>query len=83
MNDTTSGSADSVIAIYNKNVLPNSEVLKTNYLFRFLQLKKNGNGIGLSLCKQVMRLHKGHITFKTAIGEGTIFILQFELAIDT
>lgn len=44
----------------------------------FFSTKKTGNGIGLSLCKQVMMLHKGYITVKSAENEGTIFTLSFE-----
>ena len=44
----------------------------------FFSTKKTGNGIGLSLCKQVMMLHKGHISVKSAESEGTSFILIFD-----
>jgi len=43
----------------------------------FFTTKKEGTGIGLSLSRQIMRLHKGSITMKTALGEGTIFTLEF------
>ncbi|MGV2482262.1 UNVERIFIED_CONTAM: HAMP domain-containing histidine kinase, partial [Salmonella enterica subsp. enterica serovar Weltevreden] len=38
----------------------------------------SGNGIGLSLCKQVMMLHKGHISVKSVENEGTVFLLMFD-----
>lgn len=44
----------------------------------FFSTKKTGNGIGLSLCKQVMMLHKGYISVKSVEQEGTVFILSFE-----
>jgi two-component system nitrogen regulation sensor histidine kinase NtrY len=44
----------------------------------FFSTKKTGNGIGLSLCKQVMMLHKGHISVKSAENEGTAFLLMFD-----
>jgi C4-dicarboxylate-specific signal transduction histidine kinase len=44
----------------------------------FFSTKKTGNGIGLSLCKQVMMLHKGYISVKSIQGQGTVFILTFE-----
>lgn len=44
----------------------------------FFSTKKTGNGIGLSLCKQVMMLHKGSVTAKSAPGEGTLFVLSFD-----
>lgn len=44
----------------------------------FFSTKKTGNGIGLSLCKQVMMLHKGHISVKSVENEGTVFLLTFD-----
>jgi len=43
----------------------------------FFSTRKNGNGIGLSLCKQIMILHKGSIQMKSKEGEGTVFLLYF------
>jgi len=43
----------------------------------FFSTKKSGSGIGLSLCKQIMLLHKGNIQVQSREGEGTAFILQF------
>ncbi|HEV8284648.1 MAG TPA: HAMP domain-containing sensor histidine kinase [Chitinophagaceae bacterium] len=43
----------------------------------FFSTKKNGSGIGLSLCKQIMMLHRGNIQVQSVEGEGTAFILQF------
>lgn len=43
----------------------------------FFSTKKSGSGIGLSLCKQIMMLHKGNVTVQTVLGEGTAFTMQF------
>ncbi len=43
----------------------------------FFSTKKSGSGIGLSLCKQIMMLHKGNINVQSIKGEGTAFIMQF------
>jgi len=43
----------------------------------FFSTKKTGSGIGLSLCKQVMMLHKGTIHVQSKEGEGTVFYLGF------
>ena len=43
----------------------------------FFSTKKHGSGIGLSLCKQIMMLHKGTIQVHSKVGQGTAFILQF------
>lgn len=43
----------------------------------FFSTKKSGSGIGLSLSKQIMMLHKGNIQVQSADGEGTAFLLIF------
>lgn len=43
----------------------------------FFTTKKHGSGIGLSLSRQIMRLHKGSINFQSLKGEGTTFVLTF------
>lgn len=43
----------------------------------FFSTRKTGSGIGLSLCKQIMLLHKGNIQVQSAEGKGSSFILQF------
>jgi nitrogen fixation/metabolism regulation signal transduction histidine kinase len=43
----------------------------------FFSTRKTGSGIGLSLCKQIMLLHKGNIQVQSAEGKGSVFILQF------
>ena len=43
----------------------------------FFSTKKSGSGIGLSLCKQIMMLHKGNVQVQSVEGEGSAFMLQF------
>ncbi len=43
----------------------------------FFSTRKSGSGIGLSLCKQIMLLHKGNIQVQSTQGLGATFILQF------
>jgi signal transduction histidine kinase len=43
----------------------------------FFSTKKSGSGIGLSLCKQIMMLHKGTIQVQSQEGNGTVFLLLF------
>jgi len=43
----------------------------------FFTTKKQGSGIGLSLTRQIMRLHKGSISVKSEPGEFTAFTLRF------
>lgn len=43
----------------------------------FFTTRKNGSGIGLSLCKQIMLLHQGKINARSRVGEGTAMTLVF------
>ncbi len=43
----------------------------------FFTTKKNGSGIGLSLCKQIMLLHKGKIHLHSEENKGTVVSLFF------
>lgn len=43
----------------------------------FFSTKKTGSGIGLSLCKQIMMVHRGNINVQSKPGEGTAFTLSF------
>jgi two-component system, NtrC family, nitrogen regulation sensor histidine kinase NtrY len=43
----------------------------------FFTTKQDGSGIGLSLCRQIMRLHHGTISARSTPGEETVFTLRF------
>jgi two-component system nitrogen regulation sensor histidine kinase NtrY len=43
----------------------------------FFTTRKEGSGIGLSLSKQIMRLHKGGITVRSIPDKETVFTLRF------
>ncbi len=43
----------------------------------FFSTKKSGSGIGLSLCKQIVMLHKGNIQVQSIEGKGSVFSIQF------
>ena len=43
----------------------------------FFTSKREGNGIGLSLSRQMMYLHKGNISVKSIPGDGSVFTLTF------
>ncbi|WP_422009293.1 sensor histidine kinase [Roseivirga pacifica] len=49
----------------------------TKIFIPFFTTKKQGSGIGLSLSKQIMRKHRGAISVKSVINEGTEFTLRF------
>jgi C4-dicarboxylate-specific signal transduction histidine kinase len=51
--------------------------LAENIFIPFFTTNKNGSGIGLSLSKQIMQVHKGNIHMQSVENEGTIFSLRF------
>ena len=63
------------------NVADNGTGMSTEMLDKifipFFSTKKNGSGIGLSLSKQIMMLHKGNIQIHSIEGTGTSFLLHF------
>ena len=61
--------------IDNGNGIP-QEIQETIFV-PFFTTKKNGSGIGLSLCKQIMMLHKGKIQIHSEENKGTAIILLF------
>ncbi len=48
-----------------------------NIFIPFFRTRKNGNGIGLTLCKQIMILHQGSIQVRSKVDMGTSFALHF------
>jgi signal transduction histidine kinase len=42
----------------------------------FFSTRKNGSGIGLSLCQQILLLHKGSIQVQSVENEGSAFTLH-------
>ncbi len=54
-----------------------SEEVMDKIFIPFFSTKKHGSGIGLSLCKQIMMLHRGNIRVQSTEGQGTTFLLQF------
>jgi nitrogen fixation/metabolism regulation signal transduction histidine kinase len=48
-----------------------------NIFIPFYTTKSNGSGIGLSLSRQIMRLHNGSLTVQSTPHQKTIFILRF------
>ena len=42
----------------------------------FYTTKEEGSGIGLSLSRQIMRVHRGRISVQSVVGQGTVFTLE-------
>lgn len=53
------------------------EEIRETIFVPFFTTKKTGSGIGLSLCKQIMMLHKGKIQVYSEEGKGTAISLFF------
>ncbi|WLR58633.1 ATP-binding protein [Guptibacillus hwajinpoensis] len=43
----------------------------------FFTTKKNGTGLGLTICKRIVKKHKGNLTIESNKGKGTIITLTF------
>jgi len=43
----------------------------------FFSTKKNGSGIGLSLSREIVKLHKGQLQIQSRVGEGSAFTVLF------
>lgn len=54
-----------------------SEDIVDKVFIPFFSTKKNGSGIGLNVCKEIMLLHKGKIQVKSIENKGTVISLVF------
>lgn len=53
-----------------------SKKVQEKIFIPFFSTKKQGSGIGLSLCKQIVMLHRGTLQVQSAEGLGTAFVLR-------
>lgn len=53
------------------------EEIRDRIFIPFFSTKEKGSGIGLSLSRQIMMLHKGKIAFHSVPGVETVFTLVF------
>lgn len=54
-----------------------SDEISDKVFVPFFTTREKGSGIGLSLSRQIMRMHKGLIRYKSAPGKETVFSLIF------
>ncbi|HKK41238.1 MAG TPA: HAMP domain-containing sensor histidine kinase, partial [Bacteroidales bacterium] len=43
----------------------------------FFTTRKTGSGIGLSLSRQIMRVHGGNLRVRSVAGQGAVFCMTF------
>lgn len=67
---------DTIIKVFDNGTGIPKDIIE-NIFVPFFTSKTTGSGIGLSLCKQIMLLHKGKIVVQSKENEGTIFSLVF------
>lgn len=65
-----------VIQVYDNGSGIPKDIME-NIFVPFFTSKTTGSGIGLSLCKQIMLLHKGRILVRSIEREGSVFSLVF------
>ncbi|MGY3793429.1 sensor histidine kinase [uncultured Aquimarina sp.] len=65
-----------VIKVYDNGSGIPQDIMESIFI-PFFTSKSTGSGIGLSLCKQIMLLHKGKILVNSKEDEGTVFSLVF------
>ncbi len=70
------GSGRTLIRIHNNGPEIPGE-LQDKIFVPFFTTKENGSGIGLSLSRQIMILHKGSLSLQSSPGEGTTFLLEW------
>ena len=69
-------SEQTVISVTNDG-LPISRESQDEIFVPFFTTKQEGTGIGLSLSRQIMRLHNGSLTLTRSDESGTVFTLMF------
>ncbi len=65
-----------MIKVYDNGAGIPQDIMESIFI-PFFTSKATGSGIGLSLCKQIMLLHKGKILVNSKENEGTVFSLVF------
>jgi two-component system, NtrC family, nitrogen regulation sensor histidine kinase NtrY len=74
---STINSANRVVIDFQDNGSGIKPDIMDKIFMPFFTSKKHGNGIGLSLSRQIMHLHKGSILVRSKPEEGTVFTLVF------
>jgi len=73
---TTDGEPYLTVADNGCGILPEN---RDKIFIPFFSTKKNGSGIGLSLSREIVKLHKGQLQIQSRVGEGSAFTVLFRL----
>lgn len=71
------GAGGSVEIEFSNNGAQISPEVAEHIFVPFFTTKADGSGIGLSVSRQIMRLHNGNIKLKRSDAEKTVFALTF------
>lgn len=80
INTTLESSANNLIIDLTDNGPGIPEALQEKIFIPFFTTKSEGTGIGLSLCKQIIRLHGGHLFIRKSIPGHTSFRIDLPVA---
>jgi len=70
--------SENIIINVANNGRPISKESQEEIFVPFYTTKQDGTGIGLSLSRQIMRLHNGSLRLSRSDGKSTVFTLQFK-----
>ena len=71
------GAKGHIIITVKDNGCGMDEEIRNNIFVPFFTTKRHGTGVGLSLVRQIVRLHRGHVGIRSEAGEGTEVRLRF------
>lgn len=70
-------SRDRICILFSNDGSPIPESSQANIFVPFFTTKEDGSGIGLSLSRQIMRMHSGSLSLRSSDGSGTVFSIIF------
>ena len=78
----THSSEDNVELIVRDKGIGMSQSQREKLFSPFFTTKREGTGLGLSLCLSIVERHNGKINVESVEGEGTVFTISFPLVIE-
>ena len=69
--------SDHIIIVVRDNGSGMDEEIRNNIFVPFFTTKRHGTGVGMSLVRQIVRLHRGQVGIISEPGQGTEIRLRF------